>query len=101
MYTYQLQCYECGYHTPVSPDGIDLTSELYGDEWHSNWDAICTCHECKTLFHRLVVAGKTEDRCRFCGSENITIHDEEHPMVCPVCGQDTLQPDYTTVSHYF
>lgn len=62
MFTQQFQCTECGYHTPVADDGKhSFGDELYGDQ-HSNWDAFCTCHECKTLFHRKVVNGETQNR---------------------------------------
>lgn len=101
MFTQQFHCTVCGHHTPVADDGKhSFGDELYGDQ-HSNWDAFCTCHECKTLFHRKVVNGETQNCCRFCGSTNITIHDELHPLACPVCGQRTLEIDSSTVSSYF
>lgn len=105
MFTLQLECPKCGYHTYVGqPGAFSELDELFNDPDNSDF-TVCTCHECKTFFNRKIDKAQNNepiDMCRFCGSENITIHGKDDIiMVCPVCGYHPLEFDSSTIISYF
>lgn len=81
-------CNNCGYqqedthnHELIDPLGMP---ELY----------ICSCNQCLNMFHRKSNTQKKPiNKCIYCGSEDIKIHDNIYSIICPSCGKNKLLVD--------
>lgn len=101
MFTLQLQCPKCGFHTPT--DGPDMEDDfvLYSQQINVDW-TICTSLDCKQFFQRRTENGIPINKCRICGGDNIVVNQGDFTdLKCPVCGHDNLEIDTDTIGSYF
>jgi hypothetical protein len=101
MFTLQLKCPECGFHTPT--EGPDKNSDwvLYSQQTNVDW-TICTCLDCRQFFQRKTVDDIPINKCRICGGDNIVVcQGDLKDLKCPVCGCGNLEIDPDTIGSYF
>lgn len=74
----QYTCPHCGYKSPESNE-----SEILIDPWDMPDLYICTCLDCKMMFHRKLPI--KPNKCKLCGSSHIAKHKYLQPNPLYVC----------------
>lgn len=79
----QYTCPQCGYQSPDYPDALI-------DPWDMPELYICSCKQCKMMFHRKEdkISKERINKCTHCGSEDIEIHPNMYDISCPECGKN-------------
>ena len=101
MFTLQLQCSKCGFHTPTEESNKNPDWVLYSQQTNVDW-TICTSLDCKQFFQRRTNNDKTLNKCRICGGDNIIVNQGDFKdLKCPVCGCENLEIDPGTMDSYY